>query len=439
MNKSILTCYGGTGSATGANFLLETGGKKILIDCGLFQGVIERDNLEKFDYDPAAIDYLFVTHAHEDHIGRIPKLVQAGFQGEIYSTQETRDIAELMLPDAAKISQLFGPAEIEKTFSLWKALAYHEVKDFGGFKAKVFNAGHILGSAMYEIRTKEGSMLFTGDLGNPYSVLLPHNDQGIETNYLLMDSVYGDRKHFDKKERDTMFEKAVKETRERGGTLLIPAFSLERTQAVLYELNELFNSKKVEQYPVFLDSPLAIRVTEVYERVSKFYKQTLQNELKHDDIFKFPTLRETAEVKDSREIAEVKGPKIIIAGSGMSTAGRITIHEERYLPDPKTTILFVGYQVPGTLGRQIEEGAKEVSIEGRKVSVKADVISIGNFSGHADSDELTEFVSTLKGLKKVFVAMGEPRSSIFLAQRIRNELNINATVPERGKQYELEM
>ncbi|MHB0977819.1 MAG: MBL fold metallo-hydrolase [Minisyncoccota bacterium] len=445
MSKPTLTCWGGVGTVTGANFLLEINNKKILVDCGLLQGLpsVENTNAEKFDYDPASIDYLFITHAHIDHIGKVPKLVRDGFKGVIYSTAETRDIATLMLADMVKISStLYDLQDVEKSLSLWQALNYHEVKDFGEFKLELFNAGHILGSAMLKLTLPSGkSVLFTGDLGNSPSPLLPITENVSGLSYLLMDSVYGDRNHEDKLERDRKFKSLILNLIEKKGTLIIPIFSLERTQVILYELNKMFETGEVSQIPVFLDSPLAIRVTEIYERASKLYNQTAQGEIRGgDDIFKFSNLRETAQVRDSQEIIHTPGPKIILAGSGMSTAGRILGHEETYLPDAGATILFVGYQAPGTLGRTIQEGAKQVTIDNHEVIVRAKVETIDGYSAHADSNALVDFVShTASTLKQAFITMGEPRSSIFLAQRLNDELNVKAIVPERGKRYELDL
>jgi len=445
MSKPALTCWGGVGTVTGANFLLEIENKKILVDCGLLQGLpsAENTNAEKFDYDPAVIDLLFVTHAHIDHIGKIPKLVKDGFRGVIYSTPETKDIATLMLADMVKISStLYDLQDVEKSLSLWQVLNYHEIKDFGEFKLELFNAGHILGSSMLKMTFPSGkSMLFTGDLGNSPSPLLPVAEDVSDLSYLLMDSVYGDRNHEDKTERDRKFKALILNLVEKKGTVIIPIFSLERTQVILYELNKMFESNQVPSIPVFLDSPLAIRVTEIYERASKLYNQTVQGEIKGgDDIFKFPKLQETAQVRDSQEIVHIPGPKIILAGSGMSTAGRILGHEETYLPDPNATILFVGYQAPGTLGRTIQEGAKQVIIDDQEVIVRAKVETIDGYSAHADSNALVDFVShTASTLKQVFVTMGEPKSSIFLAQRLNDELNVKAIVPERGKRYEFDL
>lgn len=447
-----LTPYGGAGSTTGANFLLdlEVGGveKRILIDCGMEQGINgDAHNSRQFPYDPTSINTLLVTHAHIDHVGLIPKLYKDGFRGEIYSTPETKSIAELLMLDAAKINSydaepIYNPSDVSACLSLWKTLPYHEKKEFPGFNLELFNAGHILGSAMLKLTFPSGkTMLFTGDMGNSPSPILSDIEEVTGLDYLLIESVYGDRNHESKEERDEKFERIVRESIERGGALLIPAFSLERTQVLLYKLDNLFESKKVPSVPVFLDSPLAIRLTEIYERVKGQYNKAAQAEIESgDDIFKFKELRLTASVRDSREIANTPGAKIIIAGSGMSTAGRIVGHEEMYLPDPKSTILLVGYQGQGTLGRKIEEGTKSVEIDGVQVPLKAKVEKINGFSAHADSDALVNFVSQSSGtLKKVFVAMGEPNSAIFLAQRIRDELGVDALATQEGREYKIEL
>lgn len=433
---------------TGANFLLEIADKHVLVDCGFAQGSHEakEENKKPFEYDPASIDILFVTHAHIDHIGRIPKLVKDGFKGKIFSTPETRSLAELMLADAAKInmydeSPIYTAADVSKSLSLWEEISYHRPREFESFTLEFLDAGHILGSAMLKFSVGGRNMLFTGDLGNSPSPLLRDTERVADIDYMVMESVYGDRNHEGREEREELFKKVVLESIAREGTLLIPAFSLERTQVILSLFDNLIESKAVPSVPVFLDSPLAIKVTDVYERVTRHYNEGVQEELSAgDEIFNFPKLKETAQVRDSREIQKVQGPKIIVAGSGMSTGGRILGHEAHYLPDPSTTILLMGYQAPGTLGRQLYEGMKEVVIDESKVKVRAKVEKISGYSAHADSDMLVNFVSASKdSLKKVFTAMGEPSASIFLAQRLRDELGVEALMPERGKTYRLEL
>jgi metallo-beta-lactamase family protein len=445
--KCTLTCWGGVGAVTGANFLLEVSPspelgttRKYLVDCGLLQGVpgSDQSNAEKFDYDVTTIEALFVTHAHIDHIGKIPKLVKDGFTGVVYSTLETKELAKLMLEDTANITEqnakaagvepMYTLADVAKALSLWQTLPYRSPKVFGDVKVELFNSGHILGSSMYRFTFASGkSIMFTGDLGNTPSPLLPDTEVVTGLTYLLMDSVYGDRNHESPEERDLKFKELLEDVIEHKRTLIIPIFSLERTQVILFEIKKIFESKALQPAPVFLDSPLAIRVTKVYE------------ELLHTS-FEFKSLSETVQARDSREIETVSGPKIILAGSGMSTAGRILFHEENYLPDPNAVILFVGYQAPGTLGRQIQEGAKQIKIHDFPVKVNAKVVTIDGYSAHKDSDHLVEFVEPDKDtLKQVFVTMGEPKSSIFLAQRLHDEVGVDALVPERGKPYILEV
>lgn len=404
-------------------------------------------NKRQFEYDPSSVDILFVTHAHIDHIGLIPRLVRDGFKGEIYSTEATREIATLLLIDAAKIGreeerQLFTIEDVEGAMKIWKPLSYHEERDFGDFKLELFDAGHVLGSSMFKFTFPSGkTMLFTGDIGNSPSLLLPDVEKVSGLDYLLMESVYGDRNHERREEREERFEKAIKNSIERGGALLIPAFSLERTQEILSLLDNLFESKKLPSVPVYLDSPLAIKITAIFEKITGLYNKEAQAELRAgDDLFKFPKLKETVRVGASREIATIPGAKIIIAGSGMSTAGRILHHEAMFLPDPKSTILLMGYQAAGTLGRQIKEGVKKIVIDDDVVHVRAAVEQIDGFSGHADSNALVGFVeSSAPTLKKVFVAMGEPKSQIFLAQRLRDELGVEAIATERGHSYEIDI
>lgn len=437
---SKITCYGGGGSATGANFLLDLGEEKVLIDCGMEQGMKDayhfespaEHNRREFPYNPSEPKYLFVTHAHIDHIGLIPKLVKAGFKGEIYSTPETKDIAELLLKDAVKIQSdpnntpLFSLDDVANSLSRWKTLNYHERKDFGVFAVELFNAGHVLGSAFVKVTTAKGSIVFTGDIGNSPSLLLSDKEQISGVDYLLMESVYGDRNHEGREGRVEEFERVVKESLARGGTLLIPAFSLERTQEILALLDQMFEKKRLPSAKVFLDSPLALKITPIFEKSLGA------------DRFNFRELSRIVRVADSHEIWSETQPKIIIAGSGMSTAGRILGHEAKYLPDEHSTILFMGYQGVGTLGRQIEEGLKKVKIDGKEVSVRARIEKIEGFSGHADSDALVEFAShSASSVKKVFVAMGELKSEIFLTQRLRDELGVNAIAVEEGKSYEI--
>ncbi len=436
-----VTFYSGVGSVTGANFLLETSSSRVLIDCGLIQGEREamKENAKNFGYNPSSIDILFITHAHLDHVGRIPKLVKEGFKGEIYSTPETKALASLILEDAVGLIEppLYEIQDVKNSLDLWKTIPYHTETKFKDFSLYIKDAGHILGSGMLEFTIEGKKIVFTGDLGNSPTPLLRDTESIEGADYVVMESVYGDRNHEPKDLRRKKLEKIIKDVVRQGGTLVIPAFSLERTQVIIYEINKLVESKVIPSIPVFIDSPLATRVTEVYQKSTGLFNERAQGEIRNgDDIFNFPKLSYTVSREDSQGIDRAKGPKIIIAGSGMSVGGRVRHHEERYLPDPKNTILLVGYQTLGTIGRHLMEGAKRVNIGGVEVEVKAKIESILGYSSHKDSDHLIEFVGASQA-KKIFVVMGEPKSATFMAQRINNELGLKAICPERGVNYEI--
>ncbi|HEY0220661.1 MAG TPA: MBL fold metallo-hydrolase [Candidatus Paceibacterota bacterium] len=451
-----VTFWGGVGTVTGANFLLESPHTKILVDCGLLQGEAGayEKNKEAFPYDPKKIDYLFITHAHLDHIGRVCKLVRDGFSGTIFSTQETKEIANMMFLDALKVmtmkekelidghhqKPLYESNDLNKAVSLWKTISYHvPTKINDEFQVFLKDAGHILGSSMYEFSYNGKKIVFTGDSGNSPAPLLRDTEEINDADYIIMDSVYGDSNHESKEERDERFREIVLETIERGGALVIPAFSIERTQVVLYELNNLIEDGKIPEVPVYMDSPLGSKVTDVYSRHSKDFNKGVQKEIKGgDDIFDFPKLRIIHGSQESMSIASTPNPKIIIAGSGMSSGGRVIWHEMIFLPDPKSTVLMMGYQAVGTLGRRIQDRPASVEINGRMVPVKAKIEMISGYSSHKDSDNLVKLVSnTAKTVKKVFVVMGEPKASTFLAQRLRDELEVDAIYPERGISYKL--
>ncbi|MFA6095361.1 MAG: MBL fold metallo-hydrolase [Candidatus Paceibacterota bacterium] len=454
MSAVTLTCCGGVGNATGANFLLKAHDLSILVDCGLIQGsaFAMAENREDFGYDPKDIDFLLVTHAHMDHIGRIPKLVREGFSGVIYSTEETRELAAIMLDDARGLISresvetglplLYDEADVAKALSLWKTAPYHEPTDLGGgVSFYIRDAGHILGSGIFEVSiAPEGKKIaFTGDLGNSPTPLLRDTEYVTDADYIVMESVYGDRNHEPKDVRDARLRQVIDDTIRRGGTIVIPAFSLERTQVILYEINNFVERGKLPKVAVYLDSPLAMRVTEVYKRHGEEFKASIQKQIgAGDNIFDFPGLSIIKSSVESMALDKKKEPKVIIAGSGMSVGGRVLHHERTYLSDPKATILLVGYQVAGSLGRQIEERERHIIVDGDRVPVRAHIEKISGFSSHKDSDHLVEFVSHAQPkVKKVFVAMGENVSSSFLAQRLRGELGAHAIVPEKDEEYVL--
>jgi len=453
-----LTFCGGTGTVTGANFLFETENCKLLVDCGLVQGhrFAEDLNRSEFFYNPAEIDYLLITHAHIDHIGRIPKLVKDGFKGQILSTPETRELAEFLLADTVKILDnearrdgvlpLYGIEDVNSAFALWNTLPYHTNKEINdGLNIYFKDAGHILGSVMVEISRNGKKIVFTGDLGNSPSLLLKDTEEITDADYMVMESVYGDRNHEPKEERTKKLKQTIEDVIKHKRTLIIPAFSLERTQMIIYEMNEMFGREGGVKYqvPVFIDSPLATKITGVYQRYTEDFNDKVKAEIASgDDIFSFPKLRFLVQGGESNMIEMVPNPKIIIAGSGMSVGGRVILHEKHYVSNPNAEILFVGYQAVGTLGRQLQEGAKRVTIFGEEKEVRAKIDSIAGYSSHKDSDHLIEFVEkAAEGgkLKKVFPVMGEPKSSMFLTQRLRDYLGVDAIYPELKQEVEIDL
>jgi metallo-beta-lactamase family protein len=392
-----------------------------------------------------------VTHAHIDHIGRIPKLVKDGFTGKIISTEATKAIAlpmlldsmELLAHDARKHGQdiLYGENDINRAMKQWEGIPYHQKLDLPDQCSMEFlDAGHILGSSMIRIERGGKSIVFTGDLGSGNSPLLSPVETLPSTQYLVMESVYGDRIRSKDDKRREMLEDVIEHTAKRGGTLLIPAFSTERTQDILFEIRTLMVEKRVPSMPVYLDSPLASKITAAYLACKAYFKDDIRKRVSGgEDIFAFPELTFVEDIEESRKIINVPGPKIIIAGSGMSQGGRVHGHERVILPDEKSTLLIVGYQSAGSLGRRLLEGEKTVVLMGEKVKVKAKVEAIFGYSAHMDGEQLLEFVNKAAGsLKQVFVVMGEPASSGFLVQRIRDYLGIKAIAPTTGEKAEIE-
>ena len=447
-----LTFWGGAGSVTGANYLLEVNNRKFLIDCGLQQGsrYAEKENFNSFPYNPNEIEAVFITHAHIDHVGLLPKLYKNGFRGKIYSTPPTKDFAKVILEDSEHIlseeaqywhyNPLYTLEDVEAMQGIWQTTDYHKTLDFKDLKVTFFDAGHILGSAFILIEAENKKIVFSGDLGNSPEPIIKDRDIIPPADYCLIESAYGDRLHEDVSKREDILEDAIEETVKNGGTLVIPAFAMERTQELLYHINDLVENDRIPKVPIYIDSPLAIKLTEIYDRYRNYYNDEAIQLLKKEgkSFLIFPNVYLTLTTEESKKINDVPPPKIVIAGSGMSHGGRILHHEIRYLPDPKSMILFVGYQAEGSLGRKILDGAEQVKIFGEDVPVNCQKKVISGYSAHADQKGLLDWLyPDRKILKKVYVVQGEKEASLVLAEKIRDNLALIAEVPTYGEVVDL--
>ncbi len=436
---------------TGANYLLESGKTRILIDCGLYQGssFCENLNFEPFPYEAKEIDAVFITHAHIDHIGRIPKLYKAGFRGKIISTAPTRDFAEFLLLDSEHLLReealekgkdpIYEISDVRGAHGLWEGHAYHDKVRVKDFEVEFFDAGHVLGSSSLVVSAEGKRVAFSGDLGNTPAPFIRPTEYLKNVDVALIESAYGGRIHEDVAIRRDIVEDFIEETAQRGGTLMIPAFALERTQELIFELNDLVENNRIPRIPVFIDSPLAIKLTEVYRKYSHdplyFSKEAITLLREGDAIFDFPGLRMTLTTAQSKEINAVPSPKVVIAGAGMSNGGRILHHERRHLSDSQSAILFVGYQAEGSLGRRILDGVKTVRIMGEQVPVQCVVKAIGGYSAHADQPQLLEWVKSMSSsLKHIYVVQGEHDQASVLATAITDHLALPASVPSSGEQ-----
>jgi len=437
-----LTFCGGVKSVTGANYLLENKSTKFLVECGLYQGekFCEKENYNPFPYDPKEIKAIFITHAHLDHIGRLPQLVRQGFRGKIYSTPPTKDLALFILLDAAHLfleqteePPLYFKEDVLKTMELWETIDYHQPLKMQGVSFEFISAGHILGSASLIVSWEDKRLIFSGDLGNIFSPFIVPKEFPSFANYVVLESTYGDRKHQNVKNRQEVLLKYIQDVVENKSVLLIPAFALERTQELIFDLNYLVEHILKTNIRVFVDSPLAFQILEVYKKYvfnSLYFKEEVINIQKNgDDIFNFKGLRIIKSLEESREIFEVRPPKIIISAAGMSNGGRVLLHEIEYLSNPQNILLIVGYQTPNSLGGRLLKGEKLVEILGQEIKVRAKINFFDGYSAHADQEELIHWLSEIKGTQKVFVVQGEPQSSLSLEEKIQSQLQLPAVLP----------
>ncbi|MDD3474488.1 MAG: MBL fold metallo-hydrolase [Candidatus Dojkabacteria bacterium] len=460
---------GAARTVTGSCYLIDNGETKFVVDCGAFQGIDSYEkNREPFPFDPSTIDYIFLTHAHYDHCGRLPILIKQGFHGRIISTQPTRDLTKLVLLDSAKLQQedferwevrakesdnpeliernrpLYSESDVEATMDLFEIYPYgNSVKLKEGLEFRMRDAGHILGSAMFELwlKTEAGrdrKIVFSGDLGQPGARIIRDPDFVREADYVVCESTYGNRLHKNKDETLLELLSVLKQAKESGGNVLIPSFAIERTQELLYELNLFIENKLLENVDVYLDSPMASKATEIFKMYPNFYDEDARRLLeKGDDPFQFPGFHITESVEDSKRLIDKHGI-VIIAGSGMCTGGRILHHLKNNLENPKTNVVIVGYQVEGTLGRRLVEGEPVVEIFGDKIEVNAHVHTLGGFSAHGDQRDLRYWLRGFgRSPKMVFITHGDKEIAIGFANNVKTELDLSAKVPEMNEEFEL--
>ena len=471
-----ITFLGATKTVTGSNFLVEAAGKKFLVDCGLYQGQIteELKNEEPFLFNIDEIDFVLLTHAHIDHSGRLPKLYKEGYRNPIIATKATCDLCAIMLPDSGHIQEMeaewknkkrirkgektippiYTAEEAAESLRIFRPVQYDEIIEIDeNIHVRYNDAGHMLGSAIIEVWVNEDGKqiktVFSGDIGNNDIPLLSAPTMIDSADYVVMESTYGNRHHIRNDEKAQEFLNIVYETISKGGTVVIPSFAVGRTQEILYEINNLKDVEHDEEFkekykilmntPVYVDSPLAISATEVFEDNMELFDEETQRIIKSgDNPLEFPGLKFTKTADESKELNEKNESSIIISASGMCEIGRIKHHLKHNLWNPNNTILFVGYQAPGTLGRKIVDGEKKVKIFGEEIAVNARIEYIEGYSGHADQEWLLNFIYSFKTKPKhIFLVHGEPEGQIELKSKIIESTNIPVTIPEFGEKYEL--
>ncbi len=464
-----LTFMGAARGVTGSRYLVEANGLTVLVDCGLYQ---EREflsrNWEPFRCRPSDLHAVLLTHAHLDHCGLLPKLVNEGFRGRVICTPATADIAKIILLDSAKIQEedaaykkkrhiregrkgpypeipLYTVADAEASIKLFDPVEYNTPVNVGnGIEATFHDAGHVLGSSMIKVVVSQGgekrSIVFSGDIGRWDRPMLQDPDVFRRTDYVVMESTYGDRAHKGAGVIDDELAEIVNSAFRAGGNIIVPSFALQRTQEVLYYLNKLTMEKRIPVMDVYIDSPMAIRITEVYKSYSGQFDAEMRELLRSGQSpFDFPGLKMVQTVEESKALNEIKGTVMIIAGSGMCTGGRIKHHLVNNISRPECTVVFVGYQAEGTLGRQILDGARSVRIHGQQRPVRAKIEHIHGFSAHADRDELLKWLSKLTAEPKlVFITHGEARAAESFRDLLKEKTGYNATVPEYGEEFHLE-
>jgi metallo-beta-lactamase family protein len=442
--------FGAAKEVTGSCYSLSSEDEQILVDCGMFQGGkdLEKLNYEKFGFSPRKYKALILTHAHLDHCGRIPLLVKLGFRGKIYCTDATKALAFIIMMDSANIAAedtknenkrrameklpprkpIYTPADVNDAMRLFVTVKYEEnIRITKNIYAKFYDAGHILGSASVQVIVndmgKNKTIVFSGDLGQENSILVRNSAPIQKADYIFMESTYGDRLHdpIDKRKRELV--RVINETYKKGGKLMIPSFAVERTQELLFYIGQFMEDGTIPKMPVFLDSPMAIKSTEVFRKFMRYFNSDVQERFKEtNDVFGFPELTMTRSRPESIEINGVSEPCIIIAGNGMCSAGRIKHHIANNISNDKNTLLFVGFQVEGTLGSWIKKGEKNIHLLGKEIEVNAKIESIEGFSAHADRVGLLKWLKNFSVKpKKIFIIHGDEDQQIPLSKTLAKE------------------
>lgn len=444
---SNLTFYGASSIVTGSSYLLELDGVRIVVDLGMYQedDKTESNNTKPLPFDVNSIDAVLITHAHLDHCGRLPLLIKEGFTGNIYMTSATKDIVEISLNDSAKIAErkeeeeqiapIYTQEDVEKVIYKIKVVEYGSELNIGTLKIYFRDAGHILGSASIEIHGNENIVVFSGDLGNTPEDIVRPTETISKADVVVMESTYGGRKHAIE-DVYTVLQHEINEIESTNGVLIIPAFSIERTQELIHRIGHLYRNNKISKdTPIYVDSPMAIAVTEVFKKYPDLYNEEIANDT---DPFEFETLISTPTSRESKEIYKYENAKVIIAGSGMMNGGRVHYHLKNYASLHNTRILIVGYQAENTLGRQIEEGAREITLFDESIQINATVNKIESMSSHADEPKLLSWLEHIQGVKKVFIVHGEDESRIALEQEIKTKQpTMQVYLPSKGESFTL--
>lgn len=446
-----LTSYGASGQVTGSCHLLNVDGFRILIDCGMLQGSSDNylKNWDNFLFDPKSIDAVILSHAHLDHCGRLPKLYEYGYRGKVYATHPTIDLAKIVIDDSSNIMEerarakklpfLYSSTSIKKLYQNFIATDYHQnTRLTNDISFELNNAGHILGSATISLKIGAKTIVFSGDIGSVNMPLVKDIDYIDKADYVICESTYGNRHHENTTNRNEKLIEAVKKVTLNHSTLLITIFALERTQDILKVLNDYYETHLDFNVPVFLDSPMAAAATKIYKQNLSYLNREAQDTLKRDrDIFDFPHLKITNQQNQSKKINTIHPPKIILAGSGMMEGGRMIHHLSQYISDPKNYILFMGYQVPGTLGHHILNGAFDFDYYGQKIEIKASVEQIDGFSAHADKEGLLNWLSHFSKPKKIILVHGDLKVMTEFSQSIKEKLGHEVLISEVNQSIEL--